>query len=177
MFRQRLEVRGWVRETMLMKLESNERGCWSCRQARFVRRSARLLCRRHPAAHPLLLCLHLARWHRPVGCTSAFEALRRIQRCHCVTRCYTLLVHGSSVWFTVMITVPREENHRLWHPCWDSLVLNSLFFMMSYEYFCTHAVHSRLLWWRGISLLYLDFLHRAASLPLPISVSVSAAPK
>lgn len=54
-------------ETMPMKLESNVRGCWSCRQARFVRRSARLLCRCHPAAHPLLLCLHLALWYRPVG--------------------------------------------------------------------------------------------------------------
>lgn len=54
-------------ETMLMKLESNERGCWSCRQARFVRRSARLLCRCHPAVHPLLLCLHLAFRYRPVG--------------------------------------------------------------------------------------------------------------
>lgn len=54
-------------ETMLMKLESNERGCWSCRQARFVRRSARLLCRCHPAARSLLLCLHLALWYRAVG--------------------------------------------------------------------------------------------------------------
>ena len=57
----------WLCKTMPMKLESNERGCWSCRKARFVCRSARLLCRRHPAARALLLCFHLAVWYRPVG--------------------------------------------------------------------------------------------------------------
>lgn len=58
---------GWARETMRMKLESDERGCWSGRGARFVWRSAGLVCRRRPPAASLLLCLHLVLWYRPVG--------------------------------------------------------------------------------------------------------------
>ena len=42
---------------IMQKLASNERGCWTCWQARFVRRSTSLLRRCHSAARPLLLCL------------------------------------------------------------------------------------------------------------------------
>lgn len=75
---------------MLMKLESNERGCWSCPQARFVRRSARLLYRCHPAAHPLLLCLHLALSFWPVGAHPLLK--HRLLRSAIVLHVHTLSV-------------------------------------------------------------------------------------
>lgn len=78
---------GWIYKTMPMKLESNEQGCWSCRKARFVRRSAGLLCRCHPAAGSLLLCLHLALWYRLVG-ARPLSKHRRFQLC-CLVLIYS----------------------------------------------------------------------------------------